>query len=83
MEGMTWCELCIVYIIKHFVSLNKLCVLQATVHRGNLATVHYNRVGTVDARHSVYCKGVCVHYKRICVLEVMALTKQFISHSTL
>ena len=54
-------------------------MLQATVHRGNLATVHYNRVGAVDARHSVYCKGVCVHYKGVFVFEVTALTKQFLT----
>ena len=67
------------YAIKHFVSLSKVCMLQATVHRGNLATVHYNGVGVVDARHSVYCRGVCVHYKGIFVLEVTALTKQFLT----
>ena len=54
-------------------------MLQATVHRGNLATVHYNGVGAVDARHSVYCKGECVHYKGVFVFEVMALTKQFLT----
>ena len=54
MEGMmSLCKLCIVYTIKHFVSLSKVCMLQATVHRGNLATVHYNGVGAVEARHSV------------------------------
>ena len=54
-------------------------MLQATVHRGNLATVHYNEVGAVDARHSVYCKGECVHYKGVFVLEVTALTKLFLT----
>ena len=84
MKGMiSSCNLCIEYTIKHFVSLSKVCVLQATVHRGNLATVHYNGVGMVDARHTVYCKGVCVHYKGVCALEVTVLRKQFLSHSTL